>query len=145
VIEAAEMMHCSLSYREACIDKESTGFGYRRVGGTQEQSVSEVCCRQGVVVQVLKDNLLLLDDGTGVIAVESKARLRHEPITAGDYLEVVGSASLLAVSSQRGVGVCEATVVPLRHPDQEALWFLEVLDAQLAEIPSDAATFGLQS
>uniref|UniRef100_A0A7N0VEM0 RecQ-mediated genome instability protein 2 n=1 Tax=Kalanchoe fedtschenkoi TaxID=63787 RepID=A0A7N0VEM0_KALFE len=82
---------------------------------------------QGVLVSASgEDGRLILDDGTGVIALNISGEFRQRQWRAGMYVMVVG-AYLMRPAEPPAIKVHK--IVDLTaFPDREAMWYLEVME-----------------
>ena len=93
---------------------------------------------QGVVVQVLPGVGFFIDDGSGCVAVQPDAMSLPElpALAVGSYVQAIGFLGHLQAQGANApqlLCVGKAIVAQLDgDKDQETLWWLEVMDAQMA-------------
>ncbi|URE34821.1 OB-fold nucleic acid binding domain containing protein [Musa troglodytarum] len=93
-------------------------------------------CRQGVLVSGTDEGRFLLDDGSDVVELLLSAESQPQQWKIGMYVMVVGP--YVAAPSGGLSTIRVHKIVDLsQHPDREAMWHLEVMEAhKLFYLPS---------
>ncbi|GAB2214911.1 hypothetical protein Droror1_Dr00019278 [Drosera rotundifolia] len=82
---------------------------------------------QGVLVDSFDEGRFVLDDGTGVVELAVSGDFRNRDWQLGMYVMVVGG--YFVGSGQLPMIKVHKMVDLSAHPDREAMWYLEVIEA----------------